>query len=179
MVDTAVATAHEPVGYTVKTFLDPVQLKRDISYSTNDLSGAMMQQGSLFVHYGGLYAEAAHQVDVVKMLLESTEATYYKVIRDQFNMSGEKFTETLLEKMVSRTTKVVQMKKALIAAKRIESICKTAMEGFRHRRDMLVQQGLISREEMKGDLYIAERNTRNDAAQAQKESALARIRSQE
>lgn len=168
--------AHEPVGYTVKTFIDADELRRDIAYSTTDLTSAMQKQGSLLVHYGRLHAEASHQVDVVKMLLESTEATYYKVIRDEFNKSGEKFTETLLEKMISRTPKVVQMKKALISAKRIEAMCKTAVEGFRHRRDMLVQQGLLSREEMKGELYIAERNAKNDAAEAQKQSALERIR---
>jgi hypothetical protein len=40
---------------------------------------------------------------------------------------------------------------------------------------MLVQQGLISREEMKGEVRIAERNAAQDALEAQKQGALDRI----
>lgn len=179
MSETTAKVAHEQIGYTVRNFIDAAELKADIAFSTADLNTAMMKQSALFVHYGVQFAEASHQVDVVKMLLESTEATYYKLIRDQFIDSGDKFTETLLDKLVSRSAKVISLKKALTSAKRIESMCKTATEGFRHRRDMLIQQGMLSREEMKGDLHIAVRNAKDDAVEAQKESVLTRIRSKE
>ncbi|SCW95779.1 hypothetical protein [Ancylobacter rudongensis] len=164
--------AAQPTVYQVRDYIDAAQMKRDLAFSTNDLTTAMMEQSALFSHYGVLAAQASHQVDVVKMLLENTEAAVYKAERDRLASSGEKFTETLLEKIVSRHSRVISMKKALNEAKRIESIGKIAVEGFRHRRDMLVQQGLISREEMKGELKIAERNVREDVQAQQREAVL-------
>jgi hypothetical protein len=168
-------TAKEPVTYPVKDFIDARQLKSDLAYSPNDLTSAMMNQASMFSHYGVLAADASRQVDVVKMLLEQSEAAVYKLLRDQAAAAGEKVTEAQLEKQVARHSRVISMKKALNEAKRVESIGKTAVESFRHRRDMLVQLGLISREEMKGELRIGERNARDDAMSAQKDLALARI----
>ncbi len=175
MTVTTADPAVETPGFTVKDFVDAAQLKKDLAFSPNDLSTPMMQQSSLFAHYGVLHADAQRQVDTVKLLLENTEATVYKIIRDKFVTDGDKFTETLLEKSVARHARVIQMKKALNQAKRVESITKIAVEGFRHRRDMLIQQGLISREEMKGDLRIAERNAHADAQDAQKNAALDRL----
>jgi len=167
--------AKEITNYPVKDFIDAEQLKRDLAYSDNDLDSAMMQQASLFSHYGILAADAARQVDVIKMLLESTEAAVYKLERDKAAADGEKVTEALLDKRIARHSRVISMKKALNEAKRIEAVGKIAVESFRHRRDMLVQKGLISREEMKGELRIAERNARTDALDAQKDRALASL----
>jgi hypothetical protein len=178
-------TAHTPTTadpamtaqtvYQVKDFVDASQLKRDLAYSTNNLSDAMMQQASLFSHYGVLHAEASHQVDVVKMLLENTEAAVYKMVSDEKAAAGEKVTVPMMDSLVARNARVVAMKKALNAAKRVEVVTKTAVEAFRHRRDMLVQQGLISREEMKGQITIAEKNVREDAQLAQRGALMDRI----
>jgi len=81
----------------------------------------------------------------------------------------------MLEKAVSRNDRVVSMKRALAQAKRVETVTKTAVEAFRHRRDMLVQQGLISREEMKGQLGIAAKNAHEEARQHQAMDAMSRI----
>lgn len=149
--------------YQVKSFVDAAQMKRDIAYSDNDLDTATMEQASLFAHYGTLAADASHQVDVVKLLLENTEAAVYQLERTKSAEAGEKVTEVMLEKRVARHSRVISMKKALIEAKRVEAIGKTVLEAFRQRRDMLVQTGATSREERKGELYIMERNAREDA----------------
>lgn len=162
--------------YEVKDFIDAAQLKRDLEFSPNDLTGAMMAQASLFAHYGVLAANASRQVDVVEMLLENTEAAVYKKVRDEFNLRAEKFTEALLEKTVMRDQRVRSMKSALNEAKRVEALGKTAVEAFRHRRDMLIQHGLISREEMKGELYIRGRSAASEVEDAKKESFLNRKR---
>lgn len=161
--------------YNVVDFIDAAQLRRDLAFSPVDLTSAMIDQSSMFAHYGVLAAQASRQVDVVKLLLENTEAVVYKLIRDDMATKGEKVTEALLEKLVARHPRVISMKKALNEAKRVEAIGKTAVEAFRHRRDMLVQQGLISREEMKGEIRIAEKNARDDAIQNQRDAVLARI----
>lgn len=159
-VDPASANKKMKTTFKVDQFIDPRQMKSDLSYSTADLSSAMMQQASLFAHYGVLASQAARQVDVIKMLLETTEAAVYRVIRDKAIADGEKVTEALLEKRVARHEKVLSLKKALVEAKQIEANGKIAVESFRHRRDMLVQHGLISREEMKGELAIAVKKER-------------------
>jgi hypothetical protein len=167
--------AVETPGFHVKNFIDAATLKSDLAFSPNDLTTPMIEQASMFAHYGVLHADAQKQVDTVKLLLENTEAAVYKIIRDKMATDGEKFTEALLEKSVARHARVISMKKALNQAKRVETTCKMAVEAFRHRRDMLVQQGLISREEMKGEVRIAERNAAQDALEAQKQGALDRI----
>lgn len=144
-----------PVGYQVRDFIDADRLREDLAFSDANLSDAMMRQAALFSHYGVLAAQASRQVDVVKLLLENTEAAIYNMLRGRAAAQGEKTTEVQLEKAVSRADRVVAMKKALIEAKQVEANAKTAMEAFRHKRDMLVQVGLISREELKGDLRMS------------------------
>ncbi|MTH61095.1 hypothetical protein [Paracoccus litorisediminis] len=159
-------------GYAVRDYVDTEQLKRDLTYTPNDLSSAMMVQAGLFSHYGILFAQASKQVDVVKLLLENTEAAVYQMLRAKALQQGEKLTEVQLEKAVSREPRVIAMKKALAEAKQVEGIARTAMEAFRHRKDMLVSQGLISREEMKGDLRINGGKVQQDQALAMHRAAL-------
>ena len=165
-------------AYKVHDFINTTELKRDLTFSNNDLTSAMMQQASLFAHYGVILSKASRQVDVVKLLLENTEAAVYKILRNKAVEDGEKVTETLLEKSVSRHPRVIGMKKALNEARRIESDCKIAVESFRHRRDMLVQMGLISREEMKGEMSIRVKSAHEEARDAQIAQVLARRRAE-
>lgn len=142
---------------TVRQFIDMAKLKEDLSYTTINLSDAMMRQASLFAHYGELAAKSSRQVDNIKMLLDNIEAQVYRVIRDGMVNRGEKVTEAQVEKQVTRHERVRAVNRALNEAKQIESVAKTAVEAFRHRRDMLIQQGLIMREEMKGELSIQQK----------------------
>lgn len=153
---------------SVKQFIDPDQLKKDLSYSLADLSSAMVTQGSMFVHYGTLASKASRQVDNVKMLLEVTEAKVYRRLRDDAAKAGTKMSEAQLEKAVATHKRVIDTKIALNEAKQIEATAKTAVEGFRHRRDMLIQLGLIEREQMKGEVSINRRKEADDAADEQR-----------
>lgn len=164
--------------YQVKDFIDATQMKIDLAYSDNDLTTAMMNQASLFSYYGVLAAKASNQVDVIKMLLENTEAAVYQIERSKATSEGEKVTEAMLEKRVARHSRVIGMKKALNDAKRVEATGKIAVEAFRHRRDMLVQMGLISREEMKGELRIVEKNAREEVMKTQGERTMAALNRQ-
>lgn len=175
-MSTTADPAVEAPSYVVRDFIDAAELKRDLAFSTNDLSSAMMQQPSLFSHYGILASNASRQVDVVKLLLENTEAAVYKILRDQAATNGEKVTEAQLDKLVTRHPRVIAMKKSLNEAKRVEANAKIAVESFRHRRDMLVQMGLISREEMKGDITIRAKATAEEARNNSIETVMERRR---
>lgn len=161
------------IGRTVRVanFIDAAELKKDMSYSLADLSTAMMEQSTLFARYGVLASKASKQVDDFKLLLEAAESQVYRKIRDEKAKAAEKVTEAQLEKEVAVHPRVVQFKRALNEARQVEGIAKTAVEGFRHRRDMLIQHGLITREEMKGEVSINRRNF----AQAEQEVLAQRV----
>lgn len=160
----------------VKQLIDTTRLKADLSYSIANLSDAMVTQAALFAHYGELAAKASRQVDNIKLLVENTEAAVYRSIRDELADKGEKVTESLLDKLVTRHERVIAVKKALNEARQIEAVAKIAVEGFRHRRDMLVQQGLIAREEIKGELSINVKREREREVEDLKEAYMARAR---
>lgn len=160
----------------VRNYIDPAQMKKDLGYTLADLSGAQAEQAQLFAHYGVQAAKAARQVDNIKLLLENTEAAVYRALRDRMVSAGEKFTETLLDKMVSRHEKVIKVKKALNEAKQIEAVSKTAVEAFRHRKDMLVQHGATEREEMKGELVTRLRSSREEDLANLKAGYLERVK---
>lgn len=160
--------------FKIRNVIDSEQLTKDLTYSLNNLSDAMVSQASLFAHYAVLAARAAKQVDDVKLLLENTEAAVYRKLRDDAAAAGEKVTETQLEKMVARHERVVATKKALNEAKQIEKVANLAVESFRHRRDMLVQLGAYERQEMQGELAVRVREAREQEYQDMKESILAR-----
>lgn len=163
-------------AYMVRDYVDVAQLKKDLAYSPNNLSDAMMTQASMFSHYGVQHALAAQQVDVIKLLLEQSEAAVYQLLRNKAATQGEKLTEVQLEKSVSRHDRVVGMKKALHEAKRVEATAKTAVEAFRHRKDMLIQAGFTAREEMKGELRIMAPVLQQQAQDAAYEASKERMR---
>jgi hypothetical protein len=160
----------------VVNYFDDPQVKTDIGYSLVDISGAQASQAQLFVHYGQLSAKAARQADNVKLLLDNTEAAVYRSLRDQMVKNGEKFTETLLDKMVTRHERVIAVKRALNEAKQIEAVGKIVVEGFRQRKDMLVQHGATEREEMKGELVTKLRSSREEDLNSLKDGYLNRVK---
>jgi hypothetical protein len=139
----------------VKDFLADEDLKTKLAYSMNDLSTAMSEQASLFAHFGALAAKASRQVDNIKILIENTEARVDREIREAMAVLNEKITEGIVERKIARHPQVVAYKRALNEAKQVEKVAATTLEAFRHRRDMLVQAGATSREEMKGELSMS------------------------
>lgn len=175
-LETAAVSAPTVRKVRVRDIVDDTQLGKDMTFSSTDLSGAMMEQAPLFARYGLLAAQASRQVDDLKLMLEVTEAKVYRKLRDEAAATGAKTTEAQLEKAVLVHPQVIEVKKALNEARQIEAKAKTAAEAMRHRRDMLVQTGLISREEMKGELAISRRTESEAAMEAQKERMLTRLR---
>lgn len=159
--------------HTVRTFLDPATLRRDVSYSLAGLSTAMSEQASLLIEYGRHQAAASRQVDDFELLLETTEAKLFRTYRQAAIDNGEKVVVSDLEKQVTCDSRVVAVKKALNEARQIEATCKTAVEAFRHRRDMLVQSGATEREELKGDLRMMRPEERDAEIADRKERFLA------
>jgi hypothetical protein len=165
-----------PVTITVNKLIDLEQLKKDVRWNPADLTNAMVDQASLATHYGVITARASRQLDDLELMLEVYEAKVDRKVRDDHAggaSADKKLTEAQISKMVALDPKVVALKKAINEARQIEASAKTAMEAFKQRRDMLVQAGLLSREEMKGEVSI---NRRNEAEAARDEARKAQIR---
>ena len=185
--------------YTVKEFIDAEELRADLSFSVNDLTSAMMTQASRLVEYGIKLSKASKQVDDLKMMLQTVEARVYRQLRDKALVASaikddeepeekgkrkrasasDKLTEAQLSQMVASEEVVIKVNRLLNEAKQIESIAKVAVESFRHRRDMLVQMGMLSREEMKGEVSISRRNAAHEQQSASQDRIRARLRGDE
>jgi hypothetical protein len=160
------------VSLRVVNYIDGDKLKEDVAYSEADLNSAFQQQSSLFVHYATLHAKAERQVDDLKLTLEAAESKVYRNLRDAAAEKSEKVTEAQLEKTVSGTEVIINLKKLLNEAKQVAAIAKGAVEGFKQRRDMLIQSGADQREELKGELRLAARAARDDVLERQKDRVL-------
>lgn len=148
---------------SVKALIDADQLGKDVEIQHSDLSASMHDQASLFVHYGVLAAKAAKQVDDLKLRVELVEAKVDKIIRDEAasatdaegNPAPRKLTEALITKEIARHPLMTEATRLLNEAKYVEALSKTAVESFRHRKDMLVQLGAQGRAEMEGEIRVA------------------------
>jgi hypothetical protein len=160
----------------VRQFVDPDQLKTDLGFSMADLTSAMMNQSSFFVHYGVYSSMASRQVDDLKLLVDVAEAKAYRIARDEAVKAGGKTTEAQLANVVSTSPSVLTLRHLLNEAKQVEANTKIAVEGFRHRRDMLVQLGLLAREEIKGEVSINRRNAISNEQEGIKDRVLARLK---
>lgn len=169
-----IASASAVSSFKVKEYVNASQLKKDLAFRQSELGEAMMEQASMFAHYGIQAALASKQVNTLEMLLDTAEATVKRQIRDRAALSNEKTTVDSIAAEVSRNKQVLGLKRALNHAKEIEAVAKIATEAFRHRRDMLVQTGLITREEMKGELSISAKNAREQEIESTKDNVLAR-----
>lgn len=152
MSDNATTGAAANLGIKVTRYVDPAKLTVDLSYSTANLSGGMVNQASLFAFYATLAAKASRQVDEIDLRIDVLRARISRELRDEAAKAGQKTTVAEIEGGVLTSQKFIAMRQALNEAKQVESEAKTAVEAFRHRRDMLVQLGAHEREELKGEL---------------------------
>lgn len=168
--DTEMDTTHEPAApapkkrpaYKVVNFIDGHQLNKDLTFSLVDLSNAQMEQASLFIHYGMLAAKASRQVNELKNVMEQAHSRIDRMLRDKAAVAGEKSTEPQLERAINAHPTIITIKRAINEARQVEDIAKYAVEAFRQRRDMLIQQGATEREERRGEVRTMQRPDAGD-----------------
>ncbi|MEN2500991.1 MAG: hypothetical protein MHMPM18_005140 [Marteilia pararefringens] len=154
------------ISKTLNRFIDPYQLKKDVSFSENNLDDAMSQQASLYAYYASQSAKAQLQCDRAKHSMEIAEAKIYHEYRGKH--TGEKTTESYLSKLVMIDKRYIAAVKRYNDAKMIATLCKEATESLRHRRDVLTQVSKHKLEQNKGELFLKGR----DGAVADKKQAV-------
>lgn len=143
------------MAVTIKTFIDPAQLKIDVAINPGDIQNGFLYQASLFADYARLAALAEKQEADIKLLLRMAEATAAKKMRDEAVTAKVKVpSETQIDKDILLDAKVFAMRRALNEAELTTAICKGAVEAFKQRKDMLVSTGAHERQEMQGELRM-------------------------
>lgn len=142
--------------YPVTSFIEPAQLRTDLEVDERDISLSMMRQSGLFAYYSTLAAQAQRQLDQMEQLEEIIAARLDKKARDNALSSGSKITEAQVKAFVALEPKAIAIRRAVNEARMVASICKSAADSFRHRRDMLIQLSFNGREERKGELRMME-----------------------
>lgn len=150
--------------YAVEDFIDAQQYKLDVNPDNLDLSYSMMRQAGLFAYYSTLAAKAQHQMDKMEQLEEIICARLDKKVRDDAIAAGTKITEAQVKAQILLQPKAIAVRSAVNRAREVSSICKSAADAFRHRRDMLIQLSFNEREEKKGELRVSGGEERHQAA---------------
>ena len=139
---------------SLKVTVDTAQLMSDMHIDDANLTESMIQQPALYVHYAMICAEAQRQMDKAKITVDLTESKAHEELTNACRSAGEKVVETALAKQIDRHPSCLKAQVKFADAKAIYTVAKEALEAFRQRRDMLVQIGVNSREEMKGEMRI-------------------------
>lgn len=159
------------ISPTLQKFVDPYQLKKDVSFSEHNLDDAMAQQASLYAYYAAQATKAQLQSDRMKHQVEIVEAKLYHEYRNAHK--GEKVTESFISKLVLIDSRHAAATKRNNEARMIASLAKEAAEALKQRRDMLTQTSKWQLEQQKGELFL---KSKDASMESRKQSVLDKIR---
>lgn len=145
--------------------LDEDQLLADLLCSAETLSEDMIKQAPKFYYYGVLLSIASRNVDIAKRNLDVVEARVDTKIRESRDdlAAGKKLTENQITARITVNSEVMEARDLHIKCKHLEKVLTAVVEALRHRKDMLIQMGLLTREEMKGELSIRSKEIQANA----------------
>lgn len=136
--------------------IDPEQWAKDVAFKESNLSEAFQNQASLFGYYAMIAAKAARKAADLKNKLTLVEASVYNEMKEEIESENKKPVDAQITKLMKLDPRIIKAQSNLNDADERESIAKGLLESFRHRRDMLIQAGADTREEMKGEMRMKE-----------------------
>ena len=154
--------------------LSTIQLREDLSINDADLDGEMSQQAGLYGHYASLSAMAHLQADKAKIRVEVTRAKCYRLHRNRIIAKGQKPTEPQIEAEVMCDETYIAALELHATYKMQAAMVKEALEALKQKRDMLVQKGVAKREELKGELFIKNKEKEYEEAKARAKAVVGR-----
>lgn len=159
-----------PSGKGIQSFIDPRQLKKDLSYSEVNIDAAFADQAALYAHYGMKARQAEFQLDQLENQEKFVYAKLDRQIRQDAADEGTKTTEPMIKNSILLDSRYQAIVRRVNEAKMIAGLTRDAAEAFKQRRDMLIQVGAGLREEMRGEMRLKALSSEKDSA---KERALA------
>lgn len=137
-------------------FIDPDQLKKDVSINPNDLDTAMIQHASLYIHYATQTVNARRQFDRLKSAFEILEARLDGEIRAEAAASGKKITEAGIKSAMVADKRWSGAQSKVIEAGSIYRYCEVAESAMEQRKDMILEVARDRRKEKEGQIRVLE-----------------------
>lgn len=120
------------------------KIHQDLHYDKNDLDNVWSKQAELFFEYSVKSALAEENASIAKAELEQLESKLYESFRHEKEHSGYKWSETTINSKIKIHPDYISKLKQVLMLRRDADIYKSAIEAFRHRRDMVVQSSKAS-----------------------------------
>lgn len=175
-----------PAGpFVIKQILDPNQIAKDDAINPNDLQNAFLKQSGYYHYYARLKMDAMRQYERAKAAFELLESkldhAYRITLTEEAKTGGSKVTEAAVKATVTNDKRWWAANKAQIDAKAIDSYAKDTLEGFKQRKDMLIQAGADARQERQAEIrtMIGSEGSRGLMSPAVRAAAEAAARSAE
>lgn len=147
-------TAKE-VSPKIEQFVDPEQLMRDVRFNEADLSTAMSEHASMYVHYATQSARARAQYETMKTLAEVTESRLDAHHRNLLTADEKKKpTEAAIAAAVKADPRWFAAQRRLIEAREAFDLASDAREAFKQREGMLIQTATDQRREREGEMRM-------------------------
>lgn len=138
----------------VDTLIDPDKALNDANINEATLNDEFIRQPGLFFYYVSQHARAEKQHASLKLSLEAVEAKAATKVRLAAQEAGEKLTADMVKERVRLHPTVVRTEQAVIDAKQVETILKGMVEAMRHKKDMLIVKGNMTRDELKARISV-------------------------
>ena len=114
----------------------------------------MVRHSALVNLYGIKAAMALHQAKKAKQQLDLVRAQLSQDFREDGDSKGVKLTERAIEDHVTCHPKYQEAVSVYHDSVRIADMAESVVEAFKQRRDMIVNRGKVSLEEMKGSVRV-------------------------
>lgn len=148
------------------------QLEEEVQIDDTNIDAELIKHPHIFFHISAGHADALSQSDLAKHRVEIFEADLYLEIRRKMVADGDKFTETLLEKMVNRDDRRIALVDRYLEAKHTADKWRALKDSFIQKGYMLkdiidnrksdnVAEGSYSRQRHDAMERYGHRNTRN------------------
>ena len=124
-----------------------IDISAETAIDPQNLEEAFTTHPGAYAWFATVHAAALYVMDKAKLQLDVVKSEVSAEFRGQLNDKGKPYSETAITSMLDSEHRVVEASRALIEAKRQESILRAVREAFAHRRDCLIQLGANERME--------------------------------
>lgn len=151
---------------TLDNFIDPDQVKKDLSINVADLDTAMAEHPGLELEYARATANARRQHERLKSAFDILEAKLNARYRESLSQGGKKPTVDQIANSVTGDKAWSSGRSLVIDAQHIWKLCEATESAFHSRKDMILEIARDRRKEREGEMRVMENTALRDAALA-------------
>lgn len=143
----------------VQTFIDAEKAAADVSiHETGGIvdPAEFLRQPGLVYYYVASAARAERQLSTLKLREDLAEAEAKSKAANDLVAEGGKATVDAVKVRAASDRNFIAAQAAVIKAKEVLDTIRAVTEGLRHKKDMLVMRGHMSRDEIKAKLSVEE-----------------------